>query len=643
GHGGRANGLTAPRTSAQRAVMAGALERAGVEPGQIDFVEAHGTGTALGDPVEWEALAGVYGRGRPADVPCLVGSVKTGIGHLEAAAGIAGLIKAVLVVRQREVPPLLHLTTPNRHLDWTGSGLAVPTARRALPADGTVRAGVSSFGFGGTNAHVIVESAPEPPAPAGQSGAPDGAVHALSLSAHTETALTTLAGRYRTHLAAHPGASLAALCRSANTGRSHLPHRAVLTAGTPAELDACLGALTRNEPALDVARGGPAHGGAPTVAFLFGGQGTQYPGMGRELYDAHPVFARTLRRADEVLRGLGEIPLLDLLFDPEHAEDLARTRYCQPALVALEVALADLWESCGVRPAAVLGHSVGALAAACVAGVLSLEDALTLAVVRGRAMDEQPGEGAMIACVGDPDTVRGAAAGHGRVALAAVNAPRHLVLSGPADRIAELRGDLEREGVTVRPLAVSHAFHSPLMAGAAEPLLEAARAVEFHAPRVPWISDATGEPVERVDAEYWVRHLLGTVRFAEGFARLRDRDAEHGPFCDAFVEIGPHPTLLNLGRSAVADAPAGDARPTLWLPSLRRGAPDRRTLLRSLGAHHCAGGTVDWSALDGERPPARVPLPHTPFERRTYRFQAPTPHQEGDPMPPQPTATGTAL
>ncbi|MFB6754816.1 aminotransferase class I/II-fold pyridoxal phosphate-dependent enzyme [Streptomyces sp. NPDC056353] len=642
GHGGRANGLTAPRTTAQRAVMTGALERAGIEPGQIDFVEAHGTGTALGDPVEWEALAGVYGRDRPADAPCPVGSVKTGIGHLEAAAGIAGLIKAVLVVRHREVPPLLHLRTPNRHLDWTGSGLTVPTTRRALPAGGTLRAGVSSFGFGGTNAHVIVESAPEPPAPADASGAPDGTVHALSLSAHTETALTTLAGLYRTHLAAHPDVPLAALCRSANTGRSPLAHRAVLTAGTRDELDAALDALIRREPAVDVARGGPAPGGAPTVAFLFGGQGTQYPGMGRDLYDAHPVFARTLRRADAVLRDLGEIPLLDLLFDPEHAEDLARTRYCQPALVALEVALADLWESCGVRPAAVLGHSVGALAAACVAGVLSLEDALRLAVVRGRAMDEQPGEGAMIACVGDPDTVRDIAAGHEGVALAAVNGPRNLVLSGAADRIAALRTDLERKGVTVRPLVVSHAFHSPLMAGAAEPLLRAARAVEFHAPRIPWISDATGEPVERVDAEYWVRHLLGTVRFAEGFARLRNRDTEGGPFCDAFVEIGPHPTLLNLGRSAVADAPADEGRPTLWLPSLRRGAPGRRTLLRSLGAHHCAGASVDWSALDGEHPPARVPLPHTPFERRTYRFHAPTPDQEGDPMPSQPTATGTA-
>ncbi|WP_416529614.1 aminotransferase class I/II-fold pyridoxal phosphate-dependent enzyme [Streptomyces coelicoflavus] len=642
GHGGRANGLTAPRTTAQRAVMTGALERAGVEPGQIDFVEAHGTGTALGDPVEWEALAGVYGRGRPADAPCPVGSVKTGIGHLEAAAGIAGLIKAVLVVRQREVPPLLHLETPNRHLDWTGSGLTVPTTRRALPAEGTLRAGVSSFGFGGTNAHVIVESAPEPQAPADASETPEGTVHALALSAHTETALTTLAGLYRTHLAAHPDVPLAALCRSANTGRSPLPHRAVLTAGTRDELDAALDALIRREPAVDVARGGPAPGGAPTVAFLFGGQGTQYPGMGRDLYDAHPVFARTLRRADAVLRDLGEIPLLGLLFDPEHAEDLARTRYCQPALVALEVALADLWESCGVRPAAVLGHSVGALAAACVAGVLSLEDALTLAVVRGRAMDEQPGEGAMIACVGAPETVRDIAAGHEEVALAAVNGPRNLVLSGAADRVAALRADLERKGVTVRPLVVSHAFHSPLMAGAAEPLRKAARAVEFHAPRIPWISDATGEPVERVDAEYWVRHLLGTVRFAEGFARLRDRDTEGGLFCDAFVEIGPHPTLLNLGRAAVADAPAGDGRPTLWLPSLRRGAPGRRTLLRSLGAHHCAGGSVDWSALDGEHPPARVPLPHTPFERRTYRFHAPTPDQEGDPMPSQPTATSTA-
>lgn len=426
--------------------MTGALERAGVQPGQIDYVEAHGTGTALGDPIEWEALAGVYGRGRPADAPCPVGSVKTAIGHLEAAAGIAGLIKAVLVVREREVPPLLHLATPNRHLDWTGSGLTVPTTRRALPAGGTLRAGVSSFGFGGTNAHVIVESAPAPPAPAGESGAPDGTVHALSLSAHTESALATLAGRYRTHLAAHPGVPLAALCHSARTGRSRLPHRAVLTAATRDELDTALEALIRREPAVDVARGGPADGTAPTVAFLFGGQGTQYPGMGRDLYDAHPVLARTLRRADAVLRGLGEIPLLDLLFDPDRAEDLARTRYCQPALVALEVALADLWTSCGVRPAAVLGHSVGALAAACVAGVLSLEDALTLAVVRGRAMDEQPGEGAMIACVGDPETVREIAAGHDRVALAAVNAPRNLVFSGAADRIAALRGDLERKG-----------------------------------------------------------------------------------------------------------------------------------------------------------------------------------------------------
>ncbi|MFG2681643.1 aminotransferase class I/II-fold pyridoxal phosphate-dependent enzyme [Streptomyces sp. NPDC048392] len=636
GHGGRANGLTAPRATAQRSVMAGALARAGTEPGQIHYVEAHGTGTALGDPIEWEALAGLYGRGRPADAPCLVGSVKTGIGHLEAAAGIAGLIKAVLVVRQREVPPLLHLTTPNRHLDWTGSGLAVPTSRRALPAEGTVRAGVSSFGFGGTNAHVIVESPPGRPATA-ESGGP-GTVHALSLSAHTETALATLAGEYRTHLAAHPEVPLAALCRSANTGRSRLPHRAVLTAGTRDELDLALDALIRREPALDVARGGPADGTAPTVAFLFGGQGTQYSGMGRELYDAHPGFARTLRRADAVLRGPGEPPLPDLLFDPEHAERLGRTRYCQPALVALEVALADLWTSCGVRPAAVLGHSVGALSAACVAGVLSLEDALTLAVARGRAMEEQPGDGAMIACLGDPETVLGIAAGYEQVALAAVNTARHLVLSGAADQLAQLRADLEREDVTVRQLAVSHAFHSPLMAGAAEPLLEAARAVEFHAPRVPWISDVTGEPVERVDAEYWVRHLLGTVRFADGFGRLRDPLG-----CDAFVEIGPHPTLLNLGRSGVADGPEHDGRPPLWLPSLRRGAPDRRTLLRSLGAYQCAGGTVDWAALDGEHPPARVPLPHTPFERRTYRFPAPSPDQEGDPMPSQPPVADTAL
>ena len=611
GHGGRSNGLTAPKGSAQRAVIERALGQAGLRGDQIDYVEAHGTGTSLGDPIEWEALAGVYGRSRPEDAPCLVGSVKTNIGHLEAAAGIAGFIKAALVVRHRQVPPQLHLRTPNRHLDWDGSGLEVPVRGRELPPRDVTRAGVSSFGFGGTNAHVVLETAPAPdPAPSSATAAPERPSHALCLSGHTPTALMTLARHYRSHLAAHTDVPLGDLCHAANVGRARLAHRAVLVAGSAEDLDTSLDALVRGEPARATLRGHVSGRSAPKPAFLFSGQGTQYAGMGKAIYQAHPGFARTIERGDAVLRPLLGVSLLDLLFDEDGADRLRRTRYCQPALVAFEVALAELWMSLGVRPAAVLGHSVGAFSAACVAGVLSLEDALTLAATRGESMDAQPGDGAMIACAGNAETIR-AVAESASVTIAAINTPEHLVLSGPGARIQAAREELEGRGVVVRPLAVSHAFHSESMAGAAGPLREAAGAVAFGPPDLPWISDATGEPVEHVDAGYWVDHMLGTVRFADGFATARRLG------CDAFVEIGPHPTLLNLAR---AMTPEGDA--PLWLPSLRRGGRDWETFLQSLGRLHCAGGDVDWSALDAGHSRARVTVPSSVFERQPYWFAA---------------------
>ncbi len=367
------------------------------------------------------------------------------------------------------------------------------------------------------------------------------------------------------------------------------------------ELDEALAALASGEASTDVTLG-HATGRAPRPAFLFSGQGTQYPGMGRGLHESSPVFAYVIDRADEVLRPLIGRSLRDLLFAEDDPGLLKSTRYCQPALVAVEVALARLWESFGVRPAAVLGHSVGAFAAACVAGVLSLEDALTLAATRGRLMDELPGSGAMIACSGNAEVIEEAAAS---VAVAAVNAPGHLVLSGPADAIERLARDLPERGVVVRPLAVSHAFHSPLMAGAAEPLRDAARTIAVQEPGIPWISDHTGEPMGRPGPGYWADHLLGTVRFADGVAALRRLG------CDAFVEAGPHPTLLGLARTGLAE----DAGTVLWLPSLRRGADDRRTFLRSAGRWHCAGGDVRWTRPGGRR---RVAVPHAVFERSRY-------------------------
>ncbi|EST35964.1 hypothetical protein N566_16935 [Streptomycetaceae bacterium MP113-05] len=618
GHGGRSNGLTAPKSSSQRTVMTRALHRAGIEAAQIDYVEAHGTGTPLGDPIEWEALSDVYGGGRPDDAPCLVGSAKTNIGHLEAAAGIAGLIKAVLVVQHREVPPLLHLTRPNPRLAWEGSGLDVPTSRRALPGSGTARAGVSSFGFGGSNAHVVIEAVPEA-AEARTPMMPSRAAHTLCLSAHTPTALLTLARRYRSHLAAHPDLSAHSLCYSANTTRNHLPHRAALTAATLAEFDDALERLTREEPSTAVARGHVTGVSGRRIAFLFSGQGTQYAGMGAELYAAHPVFARMLDRADEVLSPLLGTSLTSVLFDEDGAERLQATDLCQPALVAIEVALAELWMSLGVRPAAVLGHSVGALSAACVSGALDFEDALRLAAVRGRAMAEQPGAGAMIACHGDAAEVRAVAGDFASVTVAAINTPDHLVLSGEDAEIREIQERLEARGVRVRPLTVSHAFHSGLMAGAAERLRTAAGDIEFRTPDIPWISDATGREAGRVGPDHWVEHMLGTVRFADAFAAVRRTG------CDAFAEIGPHPTLLNLGRAMVASghAPgAGESTDLLWLPSLRRGKSEWETFLQSLARLHCAGGEVDWHALDLPDPPPRVSLPHAVFERERYWFDS---------------------
>ncbi|MEV0504241.1 aminotransferase class I/II-fold pyridoxal phosphate-dependent enzyme, partial [Streptomyces spectabilis] len=644
GHGGRGNGLTAPRGAAQRTVIEQALGRAGLSGKEVDYVEAHGTGTPLGDPVEWEGLAGAYGMGRPDGARCLVGSVKTNIGHLEAAAGIAGLIKAALVVRDREVPPTLHLRTPNRRLDWEGAGLDVPTRRTPLAARGPVRAAVSSFGFGGANAHVVLESPPEP-APAAAQEAPARPVHALCLSGHTPTALTTLAQAWRTHLAAHPDTPVGDLCRAANTGRARLAHRAVVVGGSAAALDSGLDALARGDAARGVVRGTAPHGPAPKVAFLFTGQGTQYPGMGAGLYDTHAPFARAIDRADRVLRPELGVPLPELLFDTadDAAGRLRSTRRCQPALVALEVALAELWMSLGVRPAAVLGHSVGAYAAACVSGALSFDDALALAAVRGRLMAEQPGDGAMIACVGDADTVRAVAEGLDAVSVAAVNSPTHLVLSGERAQIERAGAALRERSVTVRPLAVSHAFHSPLMAGAAEPLRAAARAVRFAEPVIPWVSDATGEPAGRVDADALVDHLLGTVRFADGCAALRRLG------CTAFVEVGPHPTLLGLARATAPATPADTGRPALWLPSLRRpasgaatGPGDWETLLQSLGRLHCAGGAVDWAALDEGRRGPRVPVPHAVLERETYWFTPPRAAAAHEGARPEPAARAAA-
>ncbi|WNG36469.1 type I polyketide synthase [Archangium violaceum] len=497
-HDGASSGLTVPNGPAQQAVIRAALENAGLEPSRVGYVEAHGTGTSLGDPIEVEALAGVLGAGRSQERPLLVGAVKTNIGHLETAAGMAGVIKAAQAVRYGEVPPNLHLHTPNPLIPWSELPVKVPTALTPWPAgDGPRVAGVSSFGLSGTNAHVLLEEPPPTePLPVEATPRPQ---HLLTLSARDEGALRRMAERYARDVAAHPERSIADVCFTANTGRARFVHRAAIVAASHEELREKLEAVAGGEERAGVVRGQVARGKKPRVGFLFTGQGSQYVGMGRELYETAPVFRAALDRCQEVLRPLLPRPLLSVMFGREagDGELLSQTQYTQPALFALEYALAELWRSWGVDPQVVLGHSVGEIAAACVAGVFSLEDGLKLIAERGRLMQGLPAGGAMAAVFAPEAQVKAALAGQEtRVSLAAFNGPGETVISGSGEGVDAVLAKLSAEGVKAKRLVVSHAFHSPLM----EPVLEAfgrvAGGVAYAEPKLKLVANVTGKVAE---------------------------------------------------------------------------------------------------------------------------------------------------
>jgi acyl transferase domain-containing protein len=461
---GRSTGLTAPNGAAQEALLRRALAEAGVVPGEVGYVEAHGTGTRLGDPIEVNALSAVLGPARPPARPLLIGSVKTNVGHLEAAAGVAGLIKLVLALQHRELPPHLNLRRLNPLLPWDRLPISVVTERTPWPAvDGRRIGGISSFGFSGTNVHMLVA---EPPAAEERRTDAERPLHMTALSAATEPALRQLADRLRRHLEAHPSLSLADVAFTANVGRSHLRHRRALLATSTGQLCDGLSALAAGRKAPGVL-GAPQRGptAAPKVAFLFTGQGSTYAGMARQLYETQPSFRRTLERCGELLAPVLERPLLTLLFPPQpDSTVLIETAHAQPALFALELALAELWQSWGVIPDAVLGHSVGEYVAACVAGVFCLEDALKLVAERGRLIQQLPPAGGMAVVFAAHERVAAALEPYpGQLSVAALNGPENTVISGVREALDEVLARLEAGGVRTRRLAVSHAFHSPLM------------------------------------------------------------------------------------------------------------------------------------------------------------------------------------
>jgi acyl transferase domain-containing protein len=610
-HDGHGSGLTVPSETAQADLVRAALANARVAPREVAYVEAHGTGTALGDPIEVGALAAVFAADRAPDRPLVIGSVKTNLGHLEAASGVAGLIKVVLSLDHEEIPPHLHCRAPNPGIPWDKLPLVVPTRRTPWPRGESRRvAGVSSFGMSGANAHVVLEEAPSPvQVPAGA----DRSLHLISLSARSDQAVRALAHRYRDHLAAQPHERLPDVGFTANTGRARLAFRASVVAGSPAEACGSLEALASGRAAISVVDGFDDEG--PSVAFLFTGQGSQYENMGKRLYETHPGFRADLERCDEILRPRLEPPLLPVLFPSVGGGRLLdETSYTQPALFALEYALARLWQSWGVRPRAVLGHSLGEYVAACLAGVFSLEDALTLVSERARGMQRIAPPGAMAAVFADERRVHEALVTfEGRIAIAAVNGPNHVVISGASDALRDVTARLNAAGMETTDLRVSHAFHSPVIEPMLDDFLRVASQIRFSAASLVLISNKTGRVAtsEVETPRYWVEHARRPVRFADGMLTLYNRG------CRVFLEIGPSPTLLGMGARCLPG-------PASFLPSLRERRDDWRQVLESLGRLHELGAPIDWEAFDRCYPRRRVSLPTYPFERRRYWFQGAT-------------------
>ncbi len=609
---GPSSGLTVPNGPAQESVIRQALANAKIEPAQIDYVEAHGTGTTLGDPIEARALGNVFATNRPQNKPLLIGSVKTNLGHLEASSGIASLIKVVLALQNEEIPAPLHFTQPSPHIRWDKLPLKVPTEPVYWPYSDKPRlAGVSAFGLSGTNAHIVVEEAPK----AELTTAPlevgtERPLHVLTLSAKTDEALKQLAASYEKHLTTNPAQPLANVCFTANTGRVHFSERLTIIAASTAELRDQLAAFT-TESTTAIIQGQSS--GKPKVAFLFTGQGSQYVGMGRELYQTQPTFRQTLDHCADILQSYLDKPLLEVLYPGESTHQnspLNETAYTQPALFALEYALAKLWQSWGIIPTAVMGHSVGEYVAACVAGVFSLEDGLKLITKRARLMQALP-EGEMIAVSASEARVAEAIQPYVQdVSIAAINGPQNLVISGKQKTVKTIITALNAEGIKTTPLKVSHAFHSPLM----EPMLaefqRVAAEVTYSSPKMSLISNVTGLMAthEVTNADYWCRHILSSVKFADGIKTLHQHRYE------VFVEIGPKPTLLGMGRQCLPDEVG------VWLPSLREGQNDWQQLLQSLGELYVHGAPIDWAGFDRDYPRRRIQLPTYPFQRQRYWF-----------------------
>ena len=607
---GASNGLTAPNGPAQERVIRQALANAGLKPSEIDAVEAHGTGTTLGDPIEAQALLATYGQGRD-NGPLALGSLKSNIGHTQAAAGVGGVIKMVLALRNEELPRTLHIDEPTPHVDWEAGAVELLREAKEWPrGERPRRAGVSSFGMSGTNAHLILEEAPQAEgAEKPQKATPPPAIP-WALSAKTPEALQEAAGRLAAHVEAR-SPDPTDVAHTLLSARASFPERAVVVGADQAELLAGLDALAQGNPDPSLVQSKVLTG---KTAFLFSGQGSQRPQMGKELYEAFPVYVQSFDRACEALEAELGLGVKEAVFAPEGSEtavSLDRTDLTQASIFALQVALFDLCSSFGLAPDYLIGHSIGEISAAHLSGVLSLKDAAKLVASRGSLMAALPEGGAMAAIrATEQEAEESLADFEGRLGVAAINGPASIVVSGDEDALIEWQERQEEQGRKTRRLRVSHAFHSHRMEPMLESFQELAASLDFKVPQIPILSNLSAEPLSAEQATspaYWASHVREPVRFAEGISALQ------GLGVCRYLELGPDATLTGLAAESI-DPEAGALIATV----LRKGRSEPQSLIASLGAAHAGGVEVDWAPLFKDSGAAFTELPTYPFQRERY-------------------------
>lgn len=600
-HDGKSAGLTVPNGLAQQFVMKKALADARLNPEDISYIECHGTGTSLGDPIEFEAIANVYGN-RSAANALHIGSLKTNIGHLEAAAGIAGLIKVILCIQHKKIVPHLHFKNPSKFISWNKfPQIKVPVnpvAWTGREEDHTLRAGISSFGFTGTNSHIIVEEYNKEKAGKSENGQ-FNAFPVLTFSAKSKTALLALQKKY-IHYLEKKSAPIADVCYSSNIGRNHFQYRFAVAGANYEQLKDLLSQKTVvAEPGSN----------SQKIAFLFTGQGSQYTTMGKELFDSNLYFREKIMECSQLLEGNLDIPLIELLFNAEQEFNLNQTQYAQPAIFAIEYAMASLWMHWGVQPSLLLGHSIGELTAACIAGIFNLGDAIKLVLARGKLMQAATGDGVMYSVNISGERLTTYIKDRAQISIAAINGPEQSVLSGDRGQAAQIIDQLQQDGYTVSKLNVSHAFHSPLMEKAKNEFLEILQQVKFNIPSIPIISNLNGDFLkdEMCKPDYWADQIVNPVDFYSCIKTLEKLDI------DSCIEMGPSPVLLSLIANSRVNLPA-----LALLTSFKKTGSTWVHLSKSVAVLYEKGINLNWERINQEFITNKISLPNYSFQLEPY-------------------------